>query len=511
MNIFRKISNVNWVAGVLFPVAVILTDIMWVYPWMTHIGRWPVFAEGRTPLNLASLIFLLGFSFLLTRVMTGRDWPESRKRLAMVSGCLLAVLIVTRVEYSDGFGIFDPRWFVHVGRLVIGGYSHLSPICLAIPSALLLWLRGVGLGRSNLFFENIYRYFTIGLIALIVLIISWSRDTQTLTMSSTGIYIVGFFSFGLSSLALAKLKGTQEREKKEEGKAVFNGRWLSIIIIVIACIVLAGIGIASIFSTQFLSVIGVLFNILSGVLFKLFYYISVVLLSIVGAALAISFAVVQFIINLLSGEPVSNVNPLSGNATVPEQLKQSISRTASPEIMTVVTWALVILVLGIIIFFLVRAMMKFGSSMKKEDVDETSESLWSWNGFLADVRVFFNLITGGLKSRLKNVNPAAMIARRHPHSRREITGRMNIREIYRELLFEGARSGITRRYQETPNEYGKRLGQAFPEGEKPLSEITDMYIKTRYGDTGTDTGELDHANTLWQKIRSLLVKPEEDE
>lgn len=510
MTILRKVANLNWVATVLFPSTVILTEVMWVYPWLVLVGRWPVFVQQRLPLSLVSVVFLLGGSFFVTRFFIRRRWSFRWTRLSIIACGLAAILIVLRIEYSAGLGLLDGQWFIDIARLLIGSYSHPNQAVVALVVGVYLWWRGIGLGHSPLFFENIYRSFSIGLIAQVVLILAWGVDPQkNSSMSTIGLYVAGFFFFGLSALALAKLKGTQEQEKEEGVSAVFNGRWLSIIVVVITGIVLVGIGIASIFSTQFLSVLGQLFNLISGLLFKVLYYLSLVAIAIVGFLLAVSFAIVQSIINMLQGkQPAETFS--SANLTAIEGLKQGVSQATSPETLLVLKWVLFALVTAAVVFLFARAILRYGSAWKKEDVEEIHESLWSWEGFLTDLRLFFGLLWQRFRGKIKAVVPIAATGHSR-HQRMDAGGKLSIREIYQHLLWQASQLGITRRYQETPYEYSKRLGQAVPEGSSPLSELTDMYVNVRYGDLAAEVKQVDYANRLWEAIQKLLTRSETDQ
>ena len=503
MTIFRKVASLNWVATVLFPLTVIVTEVLWVYPWLIRIGSWPVFVRQHTPLSLASVIFILGGSFFITRFFIRRRWTLRWTRLSILACGLAAMLIVLRIEYSAGKGLPDGQWFIYIARLLIDSFAHPNQAVVALLVGLYLWWRGIGLGHSPLFFENIYRSFSIGLIAQVVLILAWGVDRQNSFMSTTGLYVAGFFFFGLSALALAKLKGTQEQGQARGMSAVFNGRWLSIIVVVITGIVLVGIGAASIFNPKFLSVLGTLFNLVPGILFKVTYYLLTISVTIIGFLIAISFYIFQPIINMLQGNVPTEAFS-SANVTAIEELKQGISQDVSPETMMVIKWALFALIIAAIVFLIARSILRHRPSQTKEDVEEINESLWSWDGFLTDLRLFFSLLWQHFRSKIKAVIPEAA-SRLSRQRAREFTGRLSVREIYRHLLWQAAQLGITRRQQETPYEYGKRLGQTLPEGSEPLTELTDLYVNARYSDLTSEAEQVDRANSLWQAIQKLLT------
>ncbi len=507
--LISQLSRLNWVSAVLFPLTVIFTEALWVYPWLIRIGSWPVFRTEHTPLSLASVILLLGGSFFITRFFTRRRWALKWTRLSILACGLVTVLAVLRTEYPADRGLMDAQWFIYISRLLIDSFSHPNQVLAALLVGLYLWLRGIGLGHSPLFFENAYRYFSVGLIAQVALIIAWGADTQNSFMANAGLYVAGFFFFGLSAMALAKLKGTQEQGKAGGINAVFNGQWLSIILVVITGIVLVGIGAASIFSPNFLSVLGTLFNLVSGILFKVVYYILTVFVTIVGFVIGILLYIIQSIINMLQGKPPAE-SVLSGNLTAIEGLKQGVSRDLSPETMLVIKWTLFAVVIAAMVFFIIRSIQRHRPARTKEDVEETNESLWSWSGFLTDLRLFFSFLWQCFRGKIKKVLPGAVSALSRRHTA-DITGRFCIREVYQHLLLQASKFGVTRRRQETPFEYSKRFGQSLPEGSAYLTELTDLYVNVRYGEIKPEEKQEDKANSLWQAIKRLLSEDKTDQ
>ncbi len=146
-------------------------EVFWVYPWLAWIGRWPARVWQRPPLSLASLILLLGISFLVTKFFLSRRWSLRWIQLSIVSSGLIAIFMVVRVEYGTGFGLLSWQWFVHTAQLLLDSFSHPHPIVIALAAGVYLWWRGISQGRSSLYFDDIYRSFRAGLTALVVLIV----------------------------------------------------------------------------------------------------------------------------------------------------------------------------------------------------------------------------------------------------------------------------------------------------------------------------------------------------
>ena len=97
-----KLANTDWLAIVIYPLAVILMEAFWVYPWLVWLGVWPIFTEQRPSLGLASVIITLAVSLLVTKLSFRQKWPM-RLIQSVVVGCgLVTILLVLHFEYSAG-------------------------------------------------------------------------------------------------------------------------------------------------------------------------------------------------------------------------------------------------------------------------------------------------------------------------------------------------------------------------------------------------------------------------
>ncbi len=510
MSIVHRLANLHWVAVVLFPLTVILMEVCWVYPWLAWVGKWQVLGWQRSPLGLASLILLLGISFFVTRFFLSRKWLLPWIQLSIISCGLVVIFMVVRVEYSAGFSLLSGQWFVHTARLLLDSFSHPHPMVMGLVAGAYLWWRGISRGRSSLYFDDIYRSFVVGLTALVVLIIvlgvsSGAGSLEDLA-STAGLHVAGFFFFGLTALALGNLQAVREKMIEKEGVApVFGRRWLSSIVGVIGGIVVVGISTASIFSTEFLTLLGQLLNLAYDLLLKALYYLFIPL----GYLVAGLVYAAQFIINWLrGGQPPRPFQP-SGFSESEALVEGTATQTLSAEATLAIKWTFLALVAAAVVFLLVKAISHYSSFRAKAEIEEIHESLWSWEGFKADLCLFFSMILQHFKRKRKErarVSPVPSW-----YLREDVQGTLSIREIYRRLLWQASYSRIARRYHETPYEYARRLGQAVPDGSMQLSELTNLYINVRYGDLEAEHKQVDYANSLWRILQRLLGKLERNQ
>ena len=182
-----------------------------------------------------------------------------------------------------------------------------------------------------------------------------------------------------------------------------------------------------------------------------------------------------------------------------------------PEIVTLVLkWVLFAAVAIVVTYFLVKAISRYRASRAGTDAEEVSESLWSWEGFRADLLLFISTLWQRLRRKRKVAAEATALPYWYGAEDEATEGRLSVREIYRRLLWQGSRFGTAHREWETPYEYDRRLGPMVPEGSEELTEVTELYVSTRYGDLETPDSQVDRANSLWAVLRRLLRGPRDD-
>jgi hypothetical protein len=160
---------------------------------------------------------------------------------------------------------------------------------------------------------------------------------------------------------------------------------------------------------------------------------------------------------------------------------------------------------GLIIFIMARAISRSRARRALEAMDETNESLFSWKGLKDDLKELFGMMGDRFKRK-----PQATAA---PVFDPDAAGRMDIREIFRHLQWEGRNSGITRRRHETAAEYTHRLERAVPDSVESIENtklsvesIRDMYEEVRYGESSLPEPKVDKANSLWLGIKTMIRK-----
>jgi hypothetical protein len=501
MNVFvRQLSRLNWITTVIIPMAVVFMEVYWLYPWFLWLGKLDILAVPGAPLSIGGVIVLLGGGFAVTRYLLSREWSLSWIRWGIIICGLLVVFTVIRSEYHAGYALLDMQWFVHTVRILLD-FSQFHPLMIALPAGAYLWWRGISRGRAPLYAPDIYRTFIAGTISFVLLVIVWSITLGAGSLedlaSTVAPHVAAFFFFALVSMALINLQSIRQKMTPEDVGPSFNRRWLPILVLVVGSIVLVGIGIASIFSPEFVAFLSRLVGSIGDVVREVLRYI----LFPLGYIATALYWVGLFIVNLIRGEGIPE---FEGPSLDIEEEATEVTQGApvSEVVILVLKWVLFAIITISIIYLLSKAVRRFRVSRMKTDVTEVNESLWNWDDFLADIRLFLSSIWQHLWHRKKEV--VANEAAPHRYLDDEEEGTMSIREIYRRLLWQAARFGMGRRGYETPYEYRVRLEQLVPDCQEPLTEITDLYVSVRYGEIDTRGRQVNRANTLWQGLKKIL-------
>ncbi len=492
MNRFR---NFDWLAVILYPLAVILMEAFWVYPWLVWLGGWPIFSEQRPALSLAAVIIVLVVSLLVTRILLRQKWQMRVIQTAVIGGGLVTILLVLGVEYDAGYGFLSGGWFVHVGQVLGDTFNSPDTIVVALPVLLYLWWRGIILGQTTSYFRDIYRSFLLGMVALIVLIILWQISSGSENFEppgpGIGLNVIAFFFFGLMAIAVSHLYQMRRSMPKEEAALTSVKRWLPIMLGVVGSMAVVSFFVASVFSKEFFTSIGHGIGVFFSFIGKIFPYILIPFNYIFEGI----FYVLQWLLNLIRSDQELQPEGFGGEGF--REMEEVATRGIPEAAVLAIKWVVIALIAAAVIFILAKAISRFRVKYARDEIEEIHESLWSWRGLSDDLRLLFGMM--GSKFKRKRAPAAPKHYTDDDESRR-----LNVREIYRHLLWEAARSGVARHRHETASEYAGRLERAVPEGSEPLGSITDLYIDVRYGETSPPEEQVDKANGLWRALRGLL-------
>jgi large-conductance mechanosensitive channel len=497
----NKKAGFDVIGNIIAPLAVILMEVFWVYPWLIWSRELEVFPWDHTPLNIFSLLVLIISSYVIARFVPSTTSLLKWGKLALV---LIIIGIIIHLEYTPGMIPFSGTWLKHMSQLVFDSFTTLHAVIPAITASVYLCWRGMRIGSSSTFSSDIYRSFLFGLIGVILLIIIWAAGlgTDSSLISLAGLYIAGFFFFGLLALALGNFLNVRQKLLREQSAPLSSRRWLTILFSVIGGMVLVGFGIASLFSPELIEQATGAFG---DIVYRLNYALEYLVVPI-GYIFEVLWYIMAFIFNLLRSKTSFTEFEFPGMDEI-EGFEEALpAPTSGFDYMIIVKWAVVILIIAFVIFFLYKAAKRFQSKYSDSGVEEYSESLWSWLGFTADIRLFFSrLFESWFGSRIKRLRSRVTSLGR---TETVYPDDMDIREIYRHILEESGEAGFKHHSYETPYEYAGRLDATIPGIDEQVDDITELYVSARYGEARLKEWEAEHANVLFRLLRRVLRKPE---
>ncbi len=500
MKLSYRLLNVNWISLALLPLAIILMEVFWIYPWIVWTGQWQMFADDRPPLGLISVLVMFGGAFVATRYLLGRQWTVGWVRFGIIGSALLFAYAVIRTEFHGGYGLLDEDWFGYIGRRILDTFGEPDQLMIAMPAAAYLWWRGIIRGRRPAMVSDIYRTFIVGIVAFVLLIVIWQSNQRPGSLeefaSTVAPQMAAFFFFALVAMALTNLMGIQQRMPREESIGTFNRRWLPTLVIIIGAMVLVSLAVAGIFSPESMVFLKRLLDATFEIVRQAIYYILIPFGYIATALVWIG----KWLLALIRRDTTREIESDYGAAAVePEELP--LGDPIPDTVVMILKWALFAAAALVVIYFLARTVSRVRASRRGGEAGDINESLWSWQGFKGDIRLFLIALLSRFRRKRQSAAGATI-----PNWFLEETaeGRLDVREIYRRLLWQAGRYGSGKRGHETPFEYKRRLGSTLPDGGRQLSELTDLYVGVRYAEEDAPAAEVDRANGLWASLSGIL-------
>ena len=485
--------------GHSIPLFAVLLEMLWAYAWLVWLSTWKDPGWERPPLALGSAIFLIVAAEAISRFTLSRQWPLRRVRAVVLLTLVVLLLAVVRFSLGGGYNLWDLDW----GKYAL---EHLSLLIGAtVFSTYLIW-RGISTGREDILFSDLYRKFLVGLVGLVALLVFWGIGTRGTefqrALSSVGLYVVAYFALGLLGLGLVNLQSIRESMLRHEGASgLFGRRWLILLLGMVLVIVLVGFGVASIFSFHLAGQLLHYLGVGAHWLFIGFMYGIALPLGVIAAGMVYVF---RFFAHLFGPgqKPAPSFSPPDLSDLQVENEGEPVWGMP-PEAMLAIKWSLVALLVIAVLFLLGRTLAHRWRGEQEEDIEEVSESLWSWETFTGDLLSFLAGLFGWLRRR----KPTPLVPASPPIAVVEGDEEIRlftVREIYQGLLWEGRKAGFPRRQPETPYEYQGKIESRVPIGAPDLREITEAYVAERYGSMETPNERLRLLNRLWLRLRSLL-------
>ncbi len=417
------------------------------------------------------------WSYLLSLyVQTTRFTANLRGAIGLITS-LVSVLILAHL--ATGTGI------IPLGAFMSAGVGVALRQVLVFAFLVLLWWRCSSLAHDEVTLDSVRGSFQWGLMVLFLAVVIDSMSTANVI---NGFLIVGFFGVGLVGMALARFSS-----EAGEGQVMGMHWWLPICACVGAVLAAglllsaAGLGGLDDVTRSLLKLIGVIgFWVLKPVLLALGY--------VAGLLVALG----TWISERFGG------GDLSGLAHAQEQIRQfheTMREEAGdgglPPLLVAALKLLGFLVAASFASWLLYKLYRFRRLLRVPgEVEETRESVFSWNRVNDDLAGMANGLLGNLMALGRRGVPRGP-APRDP------------REFYHALLRLAARRGRGRQEWQTPREHEGTLEGALPEG--PVGRIVDDFQIVYYGSSQVSDDEIVQLRQDWTAINEYVEEQERRE
>jgi len=459
------------------PFVSVFLEFCWVYPWLLLLSG-AFYGGAATPLLGPWTTFgLLLAGFLTVRWALGRSWPISTARAVVAAAGLIAGLLSVKHTYYPLVAVWDLRWIGSLLHAAHDAFPVIAPPVVGALIATLLWWRGIVLGEREFNHFEIDRQYRRGVawsMFFVVLYVIYGHTRGLPLILTAPVYLLAFFSLGLTSLAVARLISIwQETQADEEQALATNRHWILLLIGVVGLILSLALAISGVVGVEFRPIALQVLRPLEPVVEFLFYLVFAVALVIARAIL--------FVFSQLPFRRDRGTRP----ETAPPSFAD-LFRDLPPQVVSGARWGMVLAVILLLMVLVAIAVVRARRRSKKRDEDER-ESVWSAEAVFAGFGTMWRSLMDRLRSPARPYEEPAVGA---------------IRALYRELLRVGAFVDTPRLGYETPYEYRPRLAQRFPEHEGEVEALTEIYVKVRYA---AHHATLEDVHTGQERLARLKV------
>ncbi len=477
----RAWLNSNWL-DLLISVLVAIIDVAILAPWIYLI----LISTGEESMNplLPIGVGVIGVvSFWAGRELLSKSWDLAAIRMASL-GVWLAMIIVWFGIVTDA-GLAAPLQLIDrlfsfetgaLGLVILGGIG---------------WWRGLWLASTEDLFESefvraaLMRTVVAQASVLLVAALFWGDATSPI--QSLAVYMVplGFAACLITATAIqvrtARINIRAELDQRLPGRGwLAAGAGISGGILLIASLIAGTAG-----REAWQLVVWPLMQILRGANWLLDWVI-------------LGFALVGYILLLPAfwlfsrliqeDEDQDFVQETGGVLEEADELTGGGNFIPEP-VMMVMQWVVVALIIALVIWFGMRQLKRLQMKKKVEGEAELRESIFTRDALMNDLKGFFSGLRGGLWNRQSRFN-----LQRRPAT---------VRDAYQHVIVHGNRQGVGREDRETPREYASRLSQVEPTLDEPMDDLTERYLRARYGDLSSDD-DIQMAQEDWDAIRQRL-------
>ncbi|MBI5930198.1 MAG: DUF4129 domain-containing protein [Chloroflexi bacterium] len=473
-----------------------LSNVMWmsvILMWLHDFFRKQFGAAFPTQMGYTLIFIGINFmpSLILRRYlirMRKSAYDQFRKMLLGAAIGLLVTLSLMPILRETGSSI-DLN-FVKAFNF----FGSRVPVTLFVaPLVLLFWQRGFSLGRLYINMTAVSMQMRMGILVFFVFGAASSH-----AVSDQYVAVLPLF-FATSLLSTALSRSVNLKVEDDTQRARFGLTWFGFLTLVVVVIVTIGFMLAMLLSgvdqDKASWVITGLLVLMLGMAMLRFVINTSMFVGCVALALVLTIPFAYLASQVLVSESEQdNVGTIKAGPVVDEPAEgtgHNILADAFDFVGTGIGVGFVLLCVVIPLFFWLMMFLLRDAELFS---DEDSELL-DRREIMADLRK-------GFGKRLRRIGDALNLMRQFGGGR-DLLAALSVRWTYSRMATLAEKRGFPRDKSETPNEYRRSLGRAFPGGDNEIRLITEAYVAVRYGELPENNEQLNVIRDAFERLKAI--------
>jgi hypothetical protein len=453
---------VNWRREGLF-LAIAGMEACWIVAWSRVLLAQS--ESALTGLSWWGVLMLYVAALTTARIL----WRLERGRSAWLFGVLALLTSVLLLWLSLG----------HTPRLLSrpSDPSVFSELLILLVG-LLAWFRAQRIPEHVGDMRSMARHFQVGVLIMVgALLVTLGIPAQITDL------VIAYFGFGLLAIALTRIE--EVTRTRSGGAAPFNLKWVATLV---TTLVVAGVAV--LLASQVITV-----GTVRWLLRPFATLLNVVLFLVVMLVTTLVVQLMRLLRWLLGDISVGKMEEVAQDLrelTSPVPQPEDVPETSllSPQIQEALWVSFVVLVLLVALWLLVRSFRRWRMreyatpGAVRESVDAEATLAEDLADYLREQW-----------RRLRELDLRRLFQRLGQEMG-------SVRAIYASLLALLAAADHPRQPEQTPYEFQPLAEEALPTREADIADITEAYVRARYGELEASPEELARLQEAWRRVRT---------
>ena len=432
--------------------------------------------EANVPFGLTFLALLL--SFVLSMYMQTVRFSLNLKGILGLVASVVSLVVLSNLITRSGL--------IPFGVILDGDLNSVSTVVVSFVFLVTLWWRGTRVAQEEGTLDTIRSTFQWGLGVVFLAVIVDAISAEDVV---SGFLVLAFFGVGLLGMATARFASESTESQ------VMSTAWFIPIGVVVGGVLLLGLVISLLGLGGLDDVTRTAFGFAGQIGLWILKPIALG----VGFIAAGMVTLINWLASVFGGGDLSSLAEAQRQIDEFHESLEDVEQTGPPALLVAfLKWTIFLLFAAIVGWILFRLFRFRRYLVSAGEVEETRESLFSWERANRDLAS----ILGGWWNNL--VQSAGGDGRRRLQPQ-------NPRELYHSFLLLAEDVGRPKREEQTPKEHQNVLGWTLPL--KPVAHIVDGFQEVHYGHEEVAEEQMDGLLQDWTNLQQFVTdrgKPNSD-